>query len=155
MSLKELRSGSISMPGMRVRILHTRIVHNIGVNIHSIYICIIQCLHEYRIDKYTYIQSISTHVCIPHQKGMKPMFRSLALSCSAQLLVFSHRYKSNFRASGSPSPLWYSFETGPAHVINLCSYIDTGYNSPMGRYGVLVCGAKLLFQAGAFTPYCM
>ena len=32
------------------------------------------------------------------------------------------RYPQPWRSSGSVSPLWYSYETGPAHIVGLNSY---------------------------------
>ena len=37
-------------------------------------------------------------------------------------LAYSRRYPNAHYASGSASFLWYSFESGPAHVLMLCSY---------------------------------
>jgi len=42
---------------------------------------------------------------------------------------YEQRYPFNFRRSGSSSMLWASFEAGPAHVVQLCSYCAFGQSS--------------------------
>jgi hypothetical protein len=39
-------------------------------------------------------------------------------------IAYKTRYPNPHRSVGSDSFLWYSFETGPVHVIVLCSYAD-------------------------------
>lgn len=38
-----------------------------------------------------------------------------------------------YERSGSPSPLFYSYETGPAHIVMLGSYADYGKQSDQVR----------------------
>jgi len=49
--------------------------------------------------------------------------------------AFLARYPNNHRNSFSESPLWYSFESGPAHVIMLCSY--AGFRRGSSQFGWL------------------
>jgi len=40
-------------------------------------------------------------------------------------VAYAQRYPNNHAAVASESVLWYSFESGPAHVVVLCSYADS------------------------------
>ena len=40
-------------------------------------------------------------------------------------VAYAQRYPNNHAAVASESYLWYSFESGPAHVVVLCSYADS------------------------------
>ena len=43
------------------------------------------------------------------------------------------RWRMPYQRSGSPSPLFYSYETGPAHIVMLGSYADYGRHSAQVR----------------------
>jgi len=44
-------------------------------------------------------------------------------------VAYLARYPNSYREVGSSSGLWWSFKTGPAHVLMLCSYADTSPGS--------------------------
>lgn len=44
------------------------------------------------------------------------------------------RWRMPYQRSGSPSPLFYSYETGPAHIVMLGSYAEYGKHSAQVRH---------------------